>query len=123
MPDVPYAQVIGSLMYAALGSHPDIAFTVQQLSHRMHNFTIAHWTAVKHIIQYLKGTRKKGILLHHSSYTLSSKSSPTPILLACWIHIQWVVMFVFMTAALEYICYQLLLANWIEDIRHTIQLS
>ena len=54
-PDVQYAQAIGSLMYAALGSHPDIAFAVQQLSHHTHNYTEAHWTAVKHVICYLKG--------------------------------------------------------------------
>ena len=31
-PDTPYAQAIGSLMYAVLGSCPDITFAVQQLS-------------------------------------------------------------------------------------------
>ena len=65
-PDVPYAQAIGSLMYAALGSHPDIAFAVQQLSRHMHNYTEAHWMAVKCIIRYLKGTRNRGITLHRS---------------------------------------------------------
>ena len=68
-PDVPYAQVIGSLMYAALGSCPDIAFAVQQLSCHTHNYTEAHWTAVKRIIRYLKGTRNRGITLCRSSST------------------------------------------------------
>ena len=31
-PTVPYTQLVGSLMYAAMGSHPDIAFSVHQLS-------------------------------------------------------------------------------------------
>ena len=30
--DAPYAKAIGSLMYAALGTQPDLAFAVQHLS-------------------------------------------------------------------------------------------
>ena len=30
--DAPYANAIGSLMYAALGTRPDLAFTIQHLS-------------------------------------------------------------------------------------------
>ena len=63
-PDKPYAQAIGSLMYAILGSHPDIAFAVQQLSQHTHDFSQAHWTAVKRVIRYLKGTHDAGIVLH-----------------------------------------------------------
>ena len=60
--DIPYIKAIGSLMYAALGIRPDLAFTVQHLS----QFTISHgqkhWTAVKHALCYLKGTRDAGIV-------------------------------------------------------------
>ena len=41
-PDTPYAQAIGSLMYAILGSRPNIAFAVQQLSQHTHDFSQAH---------------------------------------------------------------------------------
>jgi hypothetical protein len=54
-------------MYAALGSRPDIAFAVQQLSQHCHDFAIAHWTAVKRVIRYLKGTRDLGIIFRRSA--------------------------------------------------------
>ena len=60
--DVPYAKAIGSLMYAALGTRPNLAFAVQHLS----QFTISHgqehWTAVKNALCYLKGTCDAGIV-------------------------------------------------------------
>ena len=65
-PDVLYVQAIGLLMYVALGSCPDIAFAVQQLSHHKHNYTEAHWMAVKRVIHHLKGTCNRGITLHQS---------------------------------------------------------
>ena len=54
--DVPYAKAIGLLMYAALGTQPDIAFTVQHLSQFTTSYGQEHWTAIKHALQYLKGT-------------------------------------------------------------------
>ena len=56
MCDIPYHKVVGSLMYAALGTRPDIAFAVQTVSHFSINPGPAHWEAVKHIFCYLKGT-------------------------------------------------------------------
>ena len=68
-PDMPYAQAIRSLMYTILGSCPNIVFAVQQLSQHTHDFSQAHWTAVKCVIRYLKGTRDVGIVLHHLTST------------------------------------------------------
>ena len=68
-PDMPYTQAIGSLMYAVLGSCPNITFAVQQLSQHTHGFSQAHWTAVKRVICYLKGTCNAGIVLHCSTLT------------------------------------------------------
>ena len=59
--DVPYATAIGSLMYAAVGTRPDIAFAVQALSQFNARPSNAHWTAVKHVMRYLKGTRHLGL--------------------------------------------------------------
>jgi len=58
MRDVPYHQAIGSLMYASLGTRPDISLAVQTLSHFTANPGIAHWEAVKRVFRYLKGTRE-----------------------------------------------------------------
>jgi hypothetical protein len=54
--DVPYQRGIGSLMYAATSTHPDIAFPITILSQFMCNLEWIHWEAVKDVIRYLKGT-------------------------------------------------------------------
>ena len=60
--NVPYAQAMGSIMYAALGSRPDLAFTIQHLSQFTTNHGTEHWTAVKHALRYLSGTRDAGVV-------------------------------------------------------------
>jgi hypothetical protein len=57
MRGVPYREAIGSLMYAALGTRPDISFAVSFLSQFMQNPGRAHWEAVKRVFRYLKGTK------------------------------------------------------------------
>ena len=56
MRNVPYHEAVGSLMYAALGTRPDIAYAVQTVSRFSINPGQAHWEAVKRIFRYLKGT-------------------------------------------------------------------
>jgi hypothetical protein len=56
MQDVPYQRGIGSLMYAATSTRPDIAFAVSILSQFMRNPARTHWEAAKDVIRYLKGT-------------------------------------------------------------------
>jgi len=54
---VPYREAIGSLMYAAIGTRPDITYTVTTLSQYLQNPGRAHWEQAKRVICYLKGTR------------------------------------------------------------------
>ena len=49
-------------MYAALGSRPDLAFAIQHLSQFTTTHGNEHWTAVKHVLRYLRGTRDAGIV-------------------------------------------------------------
>jgi hypothetical protein len=51
-----YRQAIGSLLYAALGSRPDIAYAVGVLGRYAANPSQAHFKSVKHLIRYIKGT-------------------------------------------------------------------
>lgn len=51
-----YARMVGSLMYAMLGTRPDITYAVSLCSRFMANPTIAHFTAAKRVLRYLKGT-------------------------------------------------------------------
>jgi len=55
---VPYHEAVGSLMYAALGTRPDIAYAVQTVSRFSSKPGLDHWEAVKRIFRYLKGTRE-----------------------------------------------------------------
>ena len=63
MQDVPYQRGIGSLMYAATSTRPDISFLVATLSQFMWNPGSAHWEAAKRVMHYLKGTADYGITL------------------------------------------------------------
>ena len=57
MEKIPYREAVGSLMYAALGTRPDIAYAVGIVSKFNQSPGQAHWTAVKRIFAYLGGTR------------------------------------------------------------------
>jgi hypothetical protein len=56
MKSIPYQQAIGSLLFAAQVSRPDISFAVNTLSQFNHNPGKAHWIAVKRVFRYLKGS-------------------------------------------------------------------
>ena len=61
--DIPeYGAAIGSLMYASIGTRPDITYAVQSLSQFTNNPSPEHWTAVKQVFRYLNGTRDLGIV-------------------------------------------------------------
>lgn len=51
-----YQLAVGSLMYAMLGTWPDIAFFVSCVSRYSSNPDIGHWQAAKRIFRYLRGT-------------------------------------------------------------------
>ncbi|OWZ03650.1 polyprotein [Phytophthora megakarya] len=57
----PFRQAVGSLMYQMIGSRPDIAFAIQDVSRYMANYGEAHWEAVKRCLRYLKATRDYGL--------------------------------------------------------------
>jgi len=57
MRGVPYASAVGAIMYAMLGTRPDIAYAVSVVSQFMHDPRPVHWKAVKRILRYLKGTQ------------------------------------------------------------------
>lgn len=54
--DKPYRELIGSLLYMANWSRPDISFIVGKLSTYNDCAKEVHWKAALHILRYLKGT-------------------------------------------------------------------
>lgn len=53
---IPYQEAVGSLLYLAQATRPDIAFAVNDVSRFNTTYTMAHWKAVKRIMRYLRGT-------------------------------------------------------------------
>jgi hypothetical protein len=56
MSRVPYANAMGSLMYAMEGTRPNISHEVGVVSRYMENPRKGHWEAVKWVLRYLRGT-------------------------------------------------------------------
>lgn len=61
MKKVPYREAVGSLLYLATTTRPDIAFAVGQVSQYCQNPGNGHWSAVKRIMSYLAGTPYHGL--------------------------------------------------------------
>ena len=61
MANIPYANAVGSLMYAMVCTRPDISHAVSMVSRYMHAPGKEHWNAVKWILRYLLGTIDVGL--------------------------------------------------------------
>ena len=53
---------IGALLYLSVSTRPDITYSVGTLAKLSSNPTKQHWTALKRVMQYLKGTANYGIV-------------------------------------------------------------
>lgn len=60
---LPYRSLVGCLIYLTVGTRPDIAYAVQQLSQFLDNYSYAHWNAAIRVVRYLKGTRELKLTL------------------------------------------------------------
>uniref|UniRef100_A0A453R8Z6 Uncharacterized protein n=1 Tax=Aegilops tauschii subsp. strangulata TaxID=200361 RepID=A0A453R8Z6_AEGTS len=61
-----YSHIIGSLMYLASGTRPDISFAVSKLSWFVSKPGDVHRKALERVMRYLKGTASYGI--HYTGY-------------------------------------------------------
>lgn len=72
MKNIPYQSAVGAIMYAMLGSRPDIAYAVTILSQFNSNPGLQHWSAVKRVLRYLNGTMTYKLAYGaESDYTIS----------------------------------------------------
>lgn len=60
-----YRSTVGALQYLCI-TQPDINYAVNQVSQFMHSPTEAHWSSVKQILRYLKGTSSHGLFVQPS---------------------------------------------------------
>ena len=58
MSSIPYASVVGSLMYVMVSTLPNIAHAVGTVRRYLSNLGKSHWNVVKWILRYLRGTFK-----------------------------------------------------------------
>jgi histone deacetylase 1/2 len=69
-----YRSIVGALQYITL-TRPDISFAVNKVCQFLHAPTTVHWTAVKRILRYVRGTVSFGLRLSRSTSTLVSAFS------------------------------------------------
>ena len=81
--DVPYRELIGSLIYLVTGSRPDLACAVSELAAHMSAPTLAHWQAAKRALRYLKGTADYGLVINADVAARAQKSRHATIEAFC----------------------------------------
>jgi len=67
MESIPYASVVGSLMYAQTCTRPDISFAVGMLGRYQSNPGREHWQAAKKVLRYLQGTKDYMLMYRRSN--------------------------------------------------------
>ena len=65
----PYVSALGAILYLRL-TRPDLMVAISILAKFMQNPTKVHWTAVKDVLRYVKGSPARGLLYASSGLTL-----------------------------------------------------
>ena len=73
MRDIPYRQAVGSLLWLALCTRPDISYAVGQVAKFNANPGPDHWKAVLRIFRYLKFTGPMGLVYKYSDSSVDNQ--------------------------------------------------
>jgi transposase InsO family protein len=65
---VPYGSLVGTLLYLAMTTRPDIAYAVSVLCRFISNPGWPHWLAAKHLLRYLKGTQDAALVYRRDAF-------------------------------------------------------
>ncbi|XP_052736591.1 secreted RxLR effector protein 161-like [Vigna angularis] len=68
MESIPYASVVGSLMYAQTCTRPDISFAVGMLGRYQSNPGMDNWKDAKKVLRYLQGTKEYMLTYRKSNH-------------------------------------------------------
>ena len=77
----PYREAVGSLMWLANTTRPDIADAVRSVARHCHDPGVSHWKAVRKILSYIAGTVDLGLVYKRGSsdvLTVYADSSYAP---------------------------------------------
>ena len=80
----PYQELVRALIWLSITSCPDISFMATHLAKFNSNPGYTHWTATKHVLCYLRGTRHR-----HLTLGLKSDSNTTKLIMytdSDWAH-------------------------------------
>ena len=72
-----YRNCVGSLLYLACWTRPDISFAVSELSRFVAAPCASHWEAAKRLMRYVKGTRDLGLIYSRPNSTSSVEKPNT----------------------------------------------
>jgi hypothetical protein len=67
MKRTPYGELVGSLLWLATNTRPDICTAVGSLCRFISNPGKSHWVAAQRVLRYLAGTSSFGIKYHHQA--------------------------------------------------------
>jgi hypothetical protein len=67
----PFRELIGALMYVAVGTRPDVSHAVSVLSQFSNCYRKKHCTAAKRVLRYLKGTIDKKLIYRKNQDNLT----------------------------------------------------
>jgi hypothetical protein len=70
----PYRQVVGSLLYLACGTRPDLSYPSTYMSQFNERPTAEHWRGVKHMLRYLRGTKFRKLRFQKTGKKLQAYS-------------------------------------------------
>jgi len=68
MENIPYASIVGSLMYAQTCTRPYISFAVGMIGRYQSNPGLDHWKVAKKVLRYLQGTKDHMLTYKRSNH-------------------------------------------------------
>jgi hypothetical protein len=78
----PFKQLLGSLLWIARCTRPDITFAVVYWSHYCSSYSATHFSALKRVLKYLYHTKSVKLVTRQST-------SDVPIPIAAWSDADW----------------------------------
>ena len=84
-----YMEIVGTLLYAAISTRPDIAHSVQVLTRHMQAPARRHMTAAERVLRYLAGTKNLGLSLGSSSQFSQSSDNSGAVEVSAYADADW----------------------------------
>ena len=68
MESIPYASIVGSLMYVQTCTQSYISFAIRMLGRYQSNLGMDHWKDAKKVLRYLQGTKDYMLINKRSNH-------------------------------------------------------